>query len=115
MAIIKESFRLSATTADVLAAPSRLAAIPKNGILTIEASASVSNGTNRGQMTLQLPNGDVPFEDLLIPANGFSTEDIMHSDTELLIVLAVAQGGHVGLLYTEIGALSVLMYVSLTF
>ena len=37
--IIKESFSLTVSNADILSAPSRLAAIPANGVLTLEMSA----------------------------------------------------------------------------
>ncbi len=114
--VIKESFRLVATDLDVLAAPSRLAAIPANGLLMIEASAIDASVTNFGSLTLQLPDGDVPFENLLIPANGLSTAgDVMNEDTQLTISMQVRQGGHVGLAYTETGATNVLLYVTLTF
>ncbi len=115
MAIIKESFELSASDADVLAAPSRMAAIPKGGILTIEASARLSS-TNNGQLTLQLPGGGIPFENLIIPANGFSTaENIMHTDTQLTIILPVEQGGHVLLSYVEAGTVVVFLIITLNF
>ncbi len=116
MAIIKESFLLIATNADVLAAPSRLAAIPSNGVLTIEASALQSNAVNRGTLTLQLPDGDVPFEDLVIPANGQTvTEHVLNLDTMLKIVMPVAQGGHVLLNFTEVGAVEIILHVTLAF
>lgn len=105
MGIIKESFRLGASNADILAAPSRLAAIPQPGVLTIEVSSLLANATNRGSITLQLPGGEIPFEDLDVPANGFSTlDDVLHSDTAFAFRIPVAQGGHVLYQYTETGA-----------
>ncbi len=117
MGVIKESFLLVADNADILSAPSRLAAIPRNGVLTLELSATDCDPTNFGLITLQVPDGDIPFENLHIPANGFSTADaIMHRDTALVIQLEVAQGGHVGLNYDENGTvLSVLIIATLIF
>ncbi len=116
MGIIKESFRLTGSDADILAAPSRLAAIPRPGVLTIEATCDSSDGTNFGTITLQLPGGEIPFEDLLIPANGFLTgEDVMHSDTQLTFRIPVAQGGHVLYQYTESGSAVLLTFVTLEF
>ncbi len=116
MGMIKESFLLLASNADILAAPSRLAAIPHNGTLLLEISALVRNATNSGQITLQLPGGEVPFEDLDIPANGFTVnDDVMHSLTELSFSFSVSAGGHVLFSYVETGANSVLVYATLTF
>jgi len=115
--IIKESFLLAADNADVLAAPSRLAAIPANGQLTIEASATDCDAINFAQLTLQLPGGDIPFENLHIPANGFSTADgVLHTDTQLSVTMLVPQGGHVGLNYNENGTVTLtLIYITLVF
>lgn len=115
--IIKESFLLDASLADILSAPSRLAAIPADGVLTIEASASDCDIANFGTLTLQPAEGEVPFDGLHIPANGLSTDDaILALDTELLIQLDVSQGGHVGLAYTENGTVAlVIIMVTLTF
>ncbi len=114
--LIKESFLLVASDADVLAAPSRLAAIPRRGVLTIEASTTDFTSVNFGQLTLQLPEGDIPFENLHIPANGLSTANlVMDSDTELLMTMDVNQGGHVLLAYTETGATNALIIVTLSF
>lgn len=102
--MIKESFALTATTADILAAPSRLAAMPGDGTLTIECSTTDSEGTNSGAITLQMPDGEVPFDSLIIPANGYSTADsVLHDDTALQFAMPVSQGGHVLVTYTETG------------
>ncbi len=117
--LIKESFMLAADDADVLAAPSRLAAIPANGILTIEAIATQSNLTNFGRLTLQLPEGDIPFQDLLIPSSGgtnSATDAIMDSREQFIVTLNVRVGGHVGLAYDETGTVTfALIYVTLNF
>ena len=116
--VIKESFLLNATDADILAAPSRLAAIPSAGVMTIEASASHCNVGSYGQLTLQLPGGDTPFEDLHIPAHEqeAQSDGVLNTDTEFKITFNVAAGGHVGLAYTETGGVTVvIIMVTLTF
>ncbi len=116
MGMIKESFVLSATDADILAAPSRLAAIPRNGVLTIEATASDSDATNFGQLTLQLPDGIIPFEDLVIGASAGGADNQMNLDTKFMVTMAVAQGGHVGLSYVENGTVALFfLHVTLIF
>ncbi len=114
--LIKESYLLVASDADVLAAPSRLAAIPLNGILTIEASVTDCDATNRGELTLQLPEGDIPFEDLIIPYGGNTADNFMDTDTQFLITMQVRQGGHVGLAYVEQGTVvGALLIITLQF
>ncbi len=119
MPLIKESFLLAASDADILAAPSRLAAIPRNGLLTIEASCTDADPTNFAQLTLQLPGGDNPFIDLMIPAGGQVNggEDVvLDKNTKFMVVMRVAQGGHVGLAYVEAGTVaSLFLHVSLKF
>ncbi len=106
MRTIKETFRLASSTADILAAPSRLAAIPRNGIMTIEASITDADFTNYGSLTLQLPDGDIPFEDLVIPIGVATADFSMHTDYEMLFQFTVGQGGHVLLAYTETGTVT---------
>lgn len=120
--VIKESFLLVATDADILAAPSRLAAIPSAGMMTIEASSTDCDATNFGTLTLQLPGGDTPFEDLHIPAAGIrqtgvsDADAVLNTHTELMISFNVAAGGHVGLAYTENGTVTTcIIMVTLTF
>ncbi len=103
MPTIKESFSLVASNADILSAPSRLAAVPSNGVLTIEVSSTDSDATNFGTITLQLPNGDIPFEDLIVPIGFSATDNSMDTDLQLLFSMPVSQGGHVLLSYTENG------------
>jgi len=84
MALIQESHLITASNTDILAAPSRLSAIPRGGVLTLEYSALESNGTNNFTITCQTPEGDVPFENLLVPYNGYNTGNYTnHSDTRL--------------------------------
>ncbi len=115
--VIKESFLLAADDADVLAAPSRLASLPSAGLMTIEASATQCTATNNGTMTLQMPDGEIPFEGLIIPYNGYSaTDGIIHDDTALQVEIPVPQGGHVGIVYDETGTVAFcLIIVTLTF
>lgn len=119
MPVIKESYVLTADNTDILAAgTSRLASIPASGVLTIEASATDSDvATNFGTITLQLPNGETPFENLLVPANGYSTADVvMHDDTAVQVQMEVEQGGHVTLSYDETGTvLGCLVFVTFDF
>jgi len=117
MGLIKESFQLVATDADILAAPSRLAAIPANGVVTIEVSCTDSDGINFGELTVQLPTGDIPLQGVTIPASGLSTTDaVLDSDTQMTIVLEILKGGHLLIQYTENGTVVVcFLHVTLAF
>lgn len=115
--LIKESFALAATDLDILAAPSRLAAIPANGVLTIECCAGDSDPTNFGQLTVQLPGGDIPLSLVQIPSHGLGATDfILDNNTEMITVMTVTQGGHVLVQYTENGTVSMCaFYITLEF
>jgi len=113
---IKENFILTASNTDVLAAPSRLAAIPADGTLTVEVSAAVANTANNFALTIQLPGGDTPVESLVVPYNGVSaTDSTLHDDTALQFSFEVAQGGHVGINMTETGTTLGIVQVTLDF
>ncbi len=102
--IIKETYSLGSSTEDVFAAPSRLNAIPSRGVLTLELSCTDGQTTNHGLVTLQLPGGELPFENMRMPYNAYSADyDVMHDDTSLVFQFQVEQGGHVLLSYEEVG------------
>lgn len=116
MGLLKESFLLTATDADILAAPSRLAAIPSNGTLTVEVGITDCDATNRGTLTVQLPNGDIPLNDVIIPYGGVVADATLNTDLEMVVVMQVSQGGHVLLQYTETGTVALcLLHVTLVF
>lgn len=113
MPLIKETYHMANSNTDILSAPSRLTSIPAAGLLTIEASTTDCDGTNFGTLTLQLPGGEIPFEDLIIPHNGLSTGDsVMDTDTELIVQIPVDQGGHVLLQYTENGTVALCLLIA---
>jgi hypothetical protein len=115
MALISESYILTASNTDILAAPSRLAAIPRGGVLTLEYSATNSNATHNWTITAQTPEGDVPFEDLRVPYNGYSSDVVMHTDTRLRFQFRATQGGHFLLSATETGTSNLYLVASLVF
>lgn len=112
MPVIVETFALSADNTDILAAPSRLAAMPSDGTLIIEMSATEANGTNYGKVTIQLPDGSVPIDDQVLPANGMSTADgLIHDETALTLTAQVEQGGHVTVAYDETGTVAEAFFI----
>lgn len=98
--MIIESFFLAATDADLLAAPSRLAAIPYNGTLTLEFSSNLNDATNSWAVTIQLPDGSTPLEAQRITAGVVGQ---LNRETKYTTQFAVAQGGHLLVSCTETG------------
>jgi len=94
--MIIESYQTSADNTDLLKAPSRLAAIPENGTLTLEVSATAGTAANNAKVTVRTAEGDVPIREVLIPANGYdTTNSVLHGSTEWVVAMPVQQGQHV--------------------
>lgn len=92
---IVETYNIGATIDDLLQTPSRLSSMPFGGTLTIEASADVCTGANYLAMTVLTPDGDIPFENMRIPANGYDTANaVLHDATQFTARFSVAQGAH---------------------
>ena len=99
--MIVETFQLTASDSDVLKAPSRLAAIPSAGVLTLECSANVCAAANHWDLAIRDAEGDVPIRDCRVPANGMgdgsnAIAGVLHGSTEWVIAIPVEQGQHVG-------------------
>lgn len=91
--MIVETFRLEATDNDLLAAPSRLAAIPYNGRLILEFQAANNTLTAFWAVTVQLPNGDLPLNEVRIPEG--VTDGALNLDDKYTITVPAALGGHI--------------------
>jgi len=98
--MILESGYLDASNADLLSA-GRLNALPYNGTLTLQFAAETADSTDSWIITLQKPNGDVPIDAQLVPADDPGTLD----DRKLLQVsFGATQGGHFTVSCTKVGA-----------
>ncbi len=114
--LIRESFLLAATNTDIFAQPSRLGSIPSSGRLTLEMSARVCNESNQFQITLQTPDGDLPFEDLVVPAGDVTAgELILNTHTQLSFTFPARQGGHFLFSAVETGTALLLIHATLVF
>lgn len=92
---IIEVFEGAADDNNIMAAPSRLNSIPYAGSLVLEMSCTQSDASNYVEVTVQMPNGEVPMEGVRVPANGYDTaDDVLHNDTEFTLALPAPQGGH---------------------
>lgn len=114
MAVIQETYAISGANTDLLAAPSRLAAIPFNGVLRLEISATVSNASNNFTLTIQLPGGANVVDAQQVPANGYSTSDeVIHRDTKMVYEFQAPQGGHFTIAFAETGTATAFIIATL--
>lgn len=99
--MIVETYSLYATDSDILAAPSRLAAIPYDGRLVCEFQSSANTNTNNYDLTIQLPDGSTPLDTVRIFAG--ATAGALNQDDKYTVAFSVAKGGHVLVEATETG------------
>lgn len=111
--MIQETYRLTATNTDVLAAPSRLNSVPYDGTLTIELAPNQADATNNWTLALQLANGDVPVDSQLVP-RGNNTVDNIDDRMEIVYQFDVAQGGHTLISLTLAGTAQCWVRITLT-
>ncbi len=106
--MIYESAVIVATTADILNG-TRLNAIPYNGTLTLDFQASLADATNSFTLTIQLPNGDVPVDTQIVPADNPALGGVLDERTLLRFTFPATQGGHFNISLTEAGT-AILMW-----
>lgn len=99
MIIIENGFG-SSDISDVLNS-TRLQTIPSNGVLTIEAIASVVSASNLVRITIQWPNGENPCSANVVFA-GLNGDLAMDTRTKFMISHPITpdkSGGHVVLAF----------------
>lgn len=100
--MIFESRLISASNTDVLST-GRLNSIPYAGQLTLRFLADLANATNQYTLTIQLPNGDVPVDSQLVPANSQGADGVMNEREVLQFSFPAINGGHFIVSLTETG------------
>ncbi len=93
MNVISLSGQEAASATDLLNS-GRLQAMPGNGILMFEFQASVATPTNKHEITISLPGGDVPVSLDLVPAGTVATVGILDDRTSRKYRFYVRLGGH---------------------
>jgi hypothetical protein len=91
--MIVETYQETATTTDILAAPSRLASIPYNGTLILEFISSAYSTTNAHRLTIQLPDGSTPLDGVGVPASQWAGG--FDGAQKYAVSFGVVAGGHV--------------------
>ena len=104
----------AASNTDILQG-TRLQTVPAGGFLTFELQASDNDATNNFTATVQLPNGDTPFESVRVPAgNTAGLAGVLDSQTKMMATFPVAQGGHAVFSVTETGDAEVTWRITYT-
>ena len=100
--MIFEQSLIAGTNTDVLST-GRLNAIPYAGQLTLAFLSDVADASNQYVLTIQKPNGDVPVDGQLVPANSTGVDGLMKQDEWLQFTFPAAAGGHFTVSLTETG------------
>ena len=100
--MIIESGIVAATNADLLSG-GRLNNIPYNGNLVLQFLADLADATNYYDLTIQLPNGQVPIDTQMVPASSSGNDGVLDSREYLEVGFAASQGGHFHVSLTENG------------
>ena len=94
---------VTASTTDLLNG-TRLSAIPYSGAtLTLQFIADNNDGTNAFDVTVQLPDGEVPVDTQRVPAQRDGKAGCLNSEDLLQMSFPAPQGGHFTIALTETG------------
>jgi hypothetical protein len=81
----------TSSTPDILQG-TRLQTVPQGGYLTFELQSSENSAANFLNVSVQMPNGDTPLNDVRVIAG--VTAGALNNNDKMQITLPVAQGGH---------------------
>ena len=92
-----------ASNSDILQG-TRLQTVPAGGILTFELQASVANSGANYTVSVQMPNGDTPLNNVFVPGCNPSLSGVIDERQNLTVSFPIMQGGHCVFSCTETGA-----------
>ncbi len=110
--IILSSYEL-ATNSDILQG-TRLQTVPSGGILTFEMQCTDMSATNNAQVSIQMPNGDTPLNNTLVPGTAASAGGIIDERMNLTVSFPISQGGHCVFSVVETGSVQFTWRVTYT-
>ena len=90
--IILSGFEL-ATNSDILQG-TRLQTVPAGGILTFELQSKTADSTNSNTVSIQMPNGDTPLNNTLVPGCNPAVSGVIDERQNLTVSFPIMQGGH---------------------
>ena len=103
----------SATNSDILQG-TRLQTVPAGGVLTFELQSSANDAGNFFAVSIQMPNGDTPLNNVRVPACNPSSLGVIDERQNLTVSFPITQGGHCVFSANETGASGVTWRVTYT-
>lgn len=83
----------SNTNADILQG-TRLQTVPAGGVLTFELQAKAASSVNNFTVSVQMPNGDTPLNNVLVPGCNPALDGVIDERQNLTVSFPIMQGGH---------------------
>jgi len=103
----------AATNADILQG-TRLQTVPAGGVLTFELQTNQSDAGNFHAVSVQMPNGDTPLNNVRIPGTSPADDGIIDERQNLTVSFPIMQGGHCVFSTTETGTCNLAWRVTYT-
>jgi hypothetical protein len=92
-----------ATNSDILQG-TRLQTVPAGGVLTFELQSELNDPSNYFTVSVQMPNGDTPLNNVRVPGTSPVDSGIIDERQNLTVSFPIMQGGHCVFSCAEVGA-----------
>tara|TARA_R100001198_G_C5096965_1_gene130940 strand:+ start:240 stop:587 length:348 start_codon:yes stop_codon:yes gene_type:complete len=92
----------NAANSDILQG-TRLQTVPAGGVLTFELQASKNEAANFNAVSIQMPNGDTPLNNVNVPGCNPSLGGVIDERQNLTVSFPITQGGHCVFSVSETG------------
>jgi hypothetical protein len=102
-----------ASNADILQG-TRLQTVPAGGVLTFELQAQENDASNNYAVSVQMPNGDTPLNNVRVPGTSPVDTGIIDERQNLTVSFPINQGGHCVFSCTETGSTNLAWRVTYT-
>ena len=102
-----------ATNADILQG-TRLQTVPAGGVLTFELQSIANSASNNFAVSIQMPNGDTPLNNVKVPACNPQLDGVIDERQNLTVSFPISQGGHCVFSASETGTSSLSWRVTYT-
>ncbi len=99
--IVLSDYEITSNT-DILQG-TRLQTVPAGGFLTFEVQANANTDSDYFDISIQMPNGDTPLNNVRVPATNPGNNGVIDDRQKLMITLPIAQGGHTVFSCNEVG------------
>jgi hypothetical protein len=93
----------SSSNSDILQG-TRLQTVPSGGVLTFELQAELNDPSNSFTVSVQMPNGDTPLNNVRVPGTSVQDTGIIDERQNLTVSFPINQGGHCVFSCTETGS-----------